>query len=100
MAVVRKLTLGFRTLAQGVLLLAFFLQPFSTKQAADSFFGRANGLIIATLGAAWVIGRDAAGGGDCVGANLADGMGGILLSCCLVFCSIPLGLGRMSAMWH
>ena len=95
MAIVRKLALGFRTLALSILLLAFLLQSFSTKQATDSFFSRAHGLVIATLGSAWVVGRDTTGGGDCIGANLADSVGGILLSCCLLFGGIALDLDMM-----
>ena len=94
LAVIRKLTLSFCSLAQGVLLLAFLLQPFSAKEAADSFFGRAYGLVVAALSTAWVVGRDAARGGDCVGANLADGVRGIFLDCCFVLGSIAFGLHK------
>ena len=100
MAVVRKLTLSLCCLALSVLLLAFFLQPLRAKQTSYSFFSRAYGLVVVALSTAWVVGRDAAGGRNCIRANLADGVGGILLSCCLLLSGITFSLHTTLAMWY
>ena len=95
MAIIRKLTLSFRGLALGILLLAFFFQSLSAKQAADSFFSGAHSLVIAAFRTTWVVRGNTAGGGDGVRAKLADCVRGFFLCCCLVFGSITFYLLRV-----
>lgn len=73
-AVILQLTFGLLAFPLGVLLLAFLLKPLAADKAAEAFLGGSNGLVVAALGAGWVVGGYAPlrGGGEW--ANFADGV--------------------------
>lgn len=73
--VILQLTLGLLALAFRILPLAFFLEPFGAEQAAEAFLGGPDGLIVAALGAGWVVGGDTALRGDGEWTEFADGVG-------------------------
>lgn len=55
-SVILQLALRLLTFALGVLLLAFLFEALGAEKAAQAFLGGSHGLVVAALGAGWVVG--------------------------------------------
>lgn len=85
---VARLALGLLAAALLVLTDALVLEAVGADESSDRLLGGADGLVPRSLRAVRVVGRDGAGA-DVHGADLADGVGGVVLD-------VGFGLGVLA----
>lgn len=89
---VANLALGLLLLALEVLLATGLLQALSSDETAEGFLGRADGLVVRTLGAVGVVPGDLTRRRSGSAGELGGCLRGIILLVCLVLLVLALSL--------